>query len=365
MDKKVVVQILRAPIGGIRKHVYDILTTLPQDAFEHIFITNMDDADFALPPIPNVTIFSLNIQDQPSPRDLKNLFVIYKYLSGKKIDIVHGHGAKGGLYARLVSYFIRAKCIYTPHGGSLHRVHGKLKNFIYDAVEIGLIPFTDTFLFESGYSRNIFSMNIIDVGGKAIVNYNGIELPKACSQNHYLPGQTIRMASFGLLRNLKGHDIAIRACSLLQKQNIPFTYVVYGKGEDHQILIQLISDLNLQKQVTILDYTNDVPCEMLKYDLILHPSRFESFGYVPVEAMALKIPVVVSAEGGLKEVVDPKTGFVASSNQPEEYFEIIFAIYCGVNTLEDKVDEAYRKVVNNFTCEKMIKKIGEVYHGEN
>ena len=41
------------------------------------------------------------------------------------VDVLHGHGAKGGAYARLAARKLkrkgsRVKAIYTPHGGSLH-----------------------------------------------------------------------------------------------------------------------------------------------------------------------------------------------------------------------------------------------------
>ena len=41
------------------------------------------------------------------------------------VDVLHGHGAKGGAYARLAGRRLKrkgmkVKAIYTPHGGSLH-----------------------------------------------------------------------------------------------------------------------------------------------------------------------------------------------------------------------------------------------------
>lgn len=361
MNKKVVVQILRAPIGGIRKHVYDILENTSADAYRYIFITNMDDADSPLPQLRNLELFNLNIQEKPSLRDLLNMIRIYFHLYGANVDVVHGHGAKGGLYARIVSYLLRAKCIYTPHGGSLHRVHGKVKNMLYDAVEIFLVPFTDIFLFESNYSQNVFFQNIANVSPRSMVNYNGIELPSSRARHQYRAGEKLKLASFGLLRNLKGHDIAIEALALLRKHEIPFSYSIYGMGEELNNLQQLIARHMLQDSITIHEYTNDVSGEMLKYDLILHPSRFESFGYVPVEAMALKIPVIASQEGGLKEVIGPTTGFVSLGNTPQEYYRILVDLYTGKVSVQDKIDAGYQKVVESFTREKMLKKISKIY----
>lgn len=359
--KKVVVQILRTPAGGIRKHVYDILAGLPADEFEHIFITNMKDADRPVPSAQNISVHHLDIGESPSPKDLINFFKIYCLLYGKNVDVVHGHGAKGGLYARIVAYFLRAKCIYTPHGGSLHRVHGRIKNFLYDCIELFLIPFTDVFLFESRYSRDIFFQNVLDVGSKAVVNYNGVELPSETSTTVYKAGNPLRLASFGLLRNLKGHDIAIKACALLQKENIPFSYSIYGEGEERDNLEGLIHQHQLEGKISILAYSGNVPEEMRKYDFVLHPSRFESFGYVPVEAMSVNVPVIASQEGGLREVLDPESGFISGTNSPDEYAWILRSLYEGELHVGTKIEHARERVLKNFTRQRMLGLIAEIY----
>ena len=52
-----------------------------------------------------------------------------------KADVVHGHGAKGGAYARLAFGNPRAVRAYTPHGGSLLFGHDTLAGKFYLATE--------------------------------------------------------------------------------------------------------------------------------------------------------------------------------------------------------------------------------------
>jgi glycosyltransferase involved in cell wall biosynthesis len=360
-EKKTIVQILRAPIGGIRKHVYDIVGNLDPEEFELVLITDLSDADLAVPAVKDLTLINMPIIDKPTFGDLVNLFRIYRFLYGKKIDVIHGHGAKGGLYARIVSHFLRTKCIYTPHGGSLHRVHGKIKNFLYDGIELALIPFTHLFLFESCYSRDVFSGNIIDVGDRAVVNYNGTMPRSHKAQRIYQAGKVLRLASFGLLRHLKGHDIIIEACSLLKQEGIPFSYTIYGKGEEEENLRSLVKSLNLNQEVTIAEYSENVSAEMLKYDFILQPSRFESFGYVPIEAMAIRVPVIASNEGGLKEVVSQESGLIAHSNSVQEYKTILKSVYEGKVDLERMVSLAEESFLNKFSLKQMMAEVTRLY----
>ena len=100
---------------------------------------------------------------------------------------------------------------------------------------------------------------------------------------------------------------------------------------------------------------------MLNYDFIIHPSRFESFGYVPVEAMALKIPVIVSSVGGLKEVVEEDSGYISYDNSPESYFLILKHLYEGDPDLQKKIDCAFSRVKKEFSKETMLKKIEDIF----
>lgn len=359
--QKVVVQILRAPIGGIRKHVFDILESLSSKDIQQVFITNANDTDADLPNYKNLKTYNFKIKDQPELQDLDNIFQIYKVLKSYKVSVIHGHGAKGGIYARILSFVLGAKCVYTPHGGSLHRVHGKFKNKIYDLIELIFMPFTDVYLFESKYSRNEFTNNVCDAKDKSIINYNGVDVPEMKSPKFYSAGEKINLASFGLLRHLKGHDIAIEACAILAREKIPFQYTIYGRGEEEVALLALIEKLGLQNLISIKDYSGNVLEEMLKFDFIIHPSRFESFGYVPVEAMSLGVPVIVSAEGGLKEVVDNESGYISADNSPASYFQIIYSLYQGDSSLPVKIENGYMKVKEKFSKSKMLKKIEEIY----
>jgi len=358
---KVIVQILRAPIGGIRKHVFDIIEHLSDKDVTQVFVTNVQDSDRVIPHYPNLIILDYPIVDKPQVQDLFNIGELFLELRKLNVDVIHGHGAKGGLYARILSFILKCFCLYTPHGGSLHRVFGKLKNKIYDFIELSLVPLTDTFLFESLYSQTVFNQNITDVTYKSVVNYNGVEIQERIKGTQYQPNQKMNLASFGLLRNLKGHDIFIKACSLIHKKNIPFHYTIFGNGEELNNLQKLVMSYGLNSFVTIQDYCEDTLAEMKKFDFIVHPSRFESFGYVPAEAMSLGIPVISSHEGGLKEVVDDKCGFVSIDNSPESYARVLEQLFNGEVSIDDKIENGIQKVSALFSKEKMLMKIESLY----
>ena len=81
------------------------------------------------------------------------------------IDILHGHGAKGGAYARLAARRLgrggrHVAAFYTPHGGSLHYAPSSLKGRIFMALERSLAGVTDGIVFESAYSSRVYASHV-------------------------------------------------------------------------------------------------------------------------------------------------------------------------------------------------------------
>ena len=364
MNKVTTVQLLRSPEGGIRKHVVDILENLPADSYHKIFISSFADSDRNLDYLRskfNVEFLNISIKDKPEFKDLLNIFKIYNYLKNKENIILHGHGAKGGVYARICSLLLRCPTLYTPHGGSLHRVFGKFKSLIYDTIERMLIPLTDKFVFESKYSANEFKKYVGNFSQKEVINYNGVSFPDSSKTEVYKSGDTMKLASFGLLRQLKGHDIVIDALALLAKEGIDFTYTIYGYGQEYENLMLKIRNYKLEDKVRIEKYTDDILARMSECDVVIHPSRFESFGYVPVEAMSIKIPVITSFEGGLKEVAVDGGSFICKSNTAEEYASIIRRIFKGDHDLVNIVEHAYKSSKQKFSVEVMVRELDSIY----
>ena len=104
----------------------------------------------------------------------------YRIIKELQPDVLHGHGAKGGAYARLFGSLLRVSRsrvarLYSPHGGSLHYDEndgrpGKL----FFALERLMGRFTDHLLFVSDYERRAYRRK---VGEPPIPNslvYNGL-----------------------------------------------------------------------------------------------------------------------------------------------------------------------------------------------
>jgi glycosyltransferase involved in cell wall biosynthesis len=365
-----VLQIVGDPVGGIRKHVHSIIGDLNQDTFlqsysfsvisqDKIFLTDIKKLSSFL-----YGLIPLKIKKQPHISDLTNLIKLVNYCKKNHVDIIHGHGAKGGLYARIVSLICAIPSIYTPHGGVAHPMFGYLHDRFYIFVEKVLARFTAHYIFESKYTAESFFRRIGEYKRPWIVNHNGI---KPCLDSDKLfqkknSNYIINIGVFGMLRKEKGQMYLINSIDLLINSGVSHVRLhVFGDGPDFLKLISLVNEKCLNKFVTFYGDISNVEEEMLKMDIVAIPSIFESFGYVGLEAMCLGKPVIASAVGGLKEIFDDNTALFVI---PEDEVSIKKAIEKLIfdNALMAKLGVNGRKrCLEVFSFEKMLNIIEQTY----
>lgn len=363
MGKIKVLHILRSPAGGIRRHVLGVVKYSAQTC-ESYLATDESEADLKYQKAKTekelgfYDVCLLRIPSAPHPRDLFNLLVLAKFILKHDIDLLHGHGAKGGLYARLLGFFLRRPSAYTAHGGSLHTMFSPLMNFFYKQVELCLYYLSDAIVFESEYTQGQYKKRIKAQSQKFVLNYNGISFPDVAptfisKEPPYVIG------AFGLLRPLKGHDLLIRSLPLI-KNNVVLH--IHGSGEQKEELLILAQNLGVQDKVFIFENTIDVEAEMKKCSIVVQPSRFESFGYVPLEAQALGIPVIASRVGGLVEVVKhEETGLLFESENVDALAQAIERLINDKYLRQSLIIRAWEISRGKFSETIMVENLCQLY----
>lgn len=317
-----VLQVTGEPVGGIRKHVHSILSGLDPATFKQSYAWSSMSCDarfqlelerlcptlgFALP---------LPIRKKPHFSDLANLLQLASHIRRHQVDIVHGHGAKGGVYARALHLLCGIKAVYTPHGGSVHPLFSRWESCLYGRIERVLFPLTDYFIFESRYTATAYANLVGHTPDNMIVNYNGIqaadqqEIMRRTNALCYSSDNSIRIGVFAMLRSIKGQKVAIDAVRLLNQRGCPVSLHLFGDGADRQALTQLCAEYHLDHQVVFHGDVADVLPHMNAMDIVLIPSLFESFGYVAVEALTVGKYIIASRVGGLPEVLEGVTDSV-------------------------------------------------------
>jgi D-inositol-3-phosphate glycosyltransferase len=130
----------------------------------------------------------------------------------------------------------------------------------------------------------------------------------------------------GRIQPLKGVDVAVRALHALDDPQAVLVVVGGASGAEGAAEVdrvqKLIAELGLGEQVRFVD---PQPHHLLSTyyrsaDVVLVPSRSESFGLVALEAAACGVPVVAAAVGGLRTLVEHgRTGFLVEGRDPEAF----------------------------------------------
>jgi glycosyltransferase involved in cell wall biosynthesis len=223
-------------------------------------------------------------------------------IAGTRADVVHGHGAKGGAYARLAFNASRAVRTYTPHGGSLLFGHDTTAGKFYLATEKLLMRRGDLFLFESAYSAEVFRRKIGKPNGLVCVVHNGV------SEKDFAPIKTQADATdlvfMGELRPVKGIDVLIDAIATLNRHGRPVTATLVGDGPDRDSLRAQVDRLDLAKIIRFQPAMSAREAQKMGR-VMVSPSRAESLPYVVLEAAAAGVPLITTKVGGIPEIYGP------------------------------------------------------------
>jgi glycosyltransferase involved in cell wall biosynthesis len=311
-----IVHVTRAPVGGIFRHILDLAAGQAKRGHEVGIITDsLTGGDRAvtaldaLAPQLKLGVARFPIQRELSPTDFFAHLKVRQHLQARSPDVMHGHGAKGGAFVRLMRApdAIRA---YTPHGGSLH--YGRtLRGAVYGGLERILMRRTELFLFESQFACNAYQAMVGPPPAIVRVVPNGIT---AAEMAPIEPRpDAADLLSVGEFRHIKGTDVLIEAVAELHKAGRKVTLAMAGDGEEGAKLRELVAKLGLDSSIRFLGHTPARQAFVHGRQMVV-PSRADSLPYAVIEAGGAGIPIIASGVGGIPEILGPEGSMVPPEN---------------------------------------------------
>ncbi len=307
-----IVHCFRSPVGGIFRHVRDLLKEQVSAGHEVGFIcdssTGGDYEDRLFESIKDdlaLGLYRIPMARSISPKDPFTLLKVAKLIRQIRPDVVHSHSAKGGVYGRMAAKLAtsaeqKAKAFYCPHGGAMHYDKASLKGRVFFAAERFLERYTDSLIFVSGYEQTAYAEKVGTATCPQAVVYNGLE------DSEFEPvisaGNYADFLYIGMMRDLKGPDVFIEAFNLARlATGEDFTAVFVGDGADKPKYIQRIAELGLDDKISVYDAMPARQAFALA-DTVVVPSRAESLPYLVLEAIAACKPIVSTDVGGIHEI---------------------------------------------------------------
>ena len=151
-------------------------------------------------------------------------------------------------------------------------------------------------------------------------------IPKVKARNYFDLYQNEKLILFvGRLDYLKGLDIAIEVINLSNKNNKNYKLLIVGGDVGSKEQKKLIKELDKMKISDSVVWLGSLSQKELNYcynaaDIVMIPSRSETFGLVCLEASATQTPVLASQVGRMKDILeDGKYGILVEDITPENF----------------------------------------------
>ncbi len=308
-----IVHCFRSPIGGVFRHVRDLAEA--QNAAGHevgILCDSISGGDHeerlfdSIRPLLKLGLRKTPMRRAITPGDLVALWNCYRQIGAMKPDVLHAHGAKGGVYARLIGTFMKlfghgVSRLYCPHGGAMHYDRSTLNGRLYFAVERFLEHMTDRLIFVSEYERNAYFEKVGNPRCPDSLVYNGLK------DEEYSPVKLNKDAAefvyIGMMRDLKGPDVFLNAFAKAREttgKDLRTHFI--GDGPDKHKYLVMIQQSGLERSVEVHDAMPAREAFALGRTIVV-PSRAESMPYLVLEAIAASKPIIATNVGGIPEIL--------------------------------------------------------------
>ncbi len=172
----------------------------------------------------------------------------------------------------------------------------------------------------------------------------------------------------GQICPMKGQHVVIKALSHLVSDTTNLRVYIVGdpiiSEYDHYMenLKNLVEEYNLSNYVRFTGWRNDSMKIISCMDLLINPSFSEGFGYVPLEGMALGLPVIATKVGVLPEaIVDGINGFLVEPGDDEGITRRWRELLNNLELCQRIGQEARRTVYANYLVDNKVTRLSEIW----
>ncbi len=280
-----------------------------------------------------------------------------KIIKENKVDIVHSHLFWPSILARIATpaSIPLITTIHTSIATSIEykswyikfldkKTYGFRKNIIVAVSETALYNYFNFLKLKSYKSYKLYTF--VDIN---IFNSNNVSVKKDNTD-------VFKLITVGALRQSKNYQFLIKAFKLLKNEK--FQLDIYGEGPLFYELQKSINEtgVNIKLKGEIKNLQNIIN----QYDLYVMSSTYEGFSLSVLEAMAMKMPLLLSDIKSFREQCD-NTAIYFNLENANDFVEKLQALSADKNNLKDLGIAAHERAVTNFTLEQHMAGLRKIY----
>jgi glycosyltransferase involved in cell wall biosynthesis len=169
-----------------------------------------------------------------------------------------------------------------------------------------------------------------------------------------IPGDIFKLISVGALRKQKNYSFLLEAFRHID--NTKYQLDIYGEGPLQEDLQNFINEHKIN--VRLMGEVRNIQSRLNDYDLYIMSSTFEGFSLSVLEAMAMKMPLLVSDISSFREQCADTAQYYSLENTDDVVAKLR---QMKGASLGEMGEAAYKRVVNNFTLAHHMDGLRKIY----
>lgn len=289
-----------------------------------------------------------------------------RWLRRARPDIVHTHGYKecivGSVAALLAGGIPRVR---TVHGWVETRTRfWQVKKLLTRLAELAVLRGQQAVVAVSAelgdrLVQYVKHDNVVVI--ESGVDIDGIEA--AAGAPNPAPHGIWRIAIVGRLVSVKRIDLFLQTCRLLRDEyGARFRALIIGDGPQAADIQSQANQLGLEQQTELRGFVGNVPQQLRNVDALLITSDHEGLPMTLLEAMALKVPIVAHAVGGIPAALaEGRCGWLVYGHDPQSYYASLQEALHDKAEASRRVMNAYERVISHYSAVHAARRYCDMY----
>ena len=220
-------------------------------------------------------------------------------------DVIHAHDWMTYPAGLAVAAATHKPLVVHVHSTEFDRSGDNINQQVYDIERAGMHG-ADTVVCVSHLTRTIVASRYGVPADRIEVVYNAVDMPSGDEWQIAPIRQNEKIVLFlGRVTMQKGPEYFLRAAKKVLEKFSDVRFVMAGSGDMISRCIQEAADLKIGRFVTFTGFLrgDDVAKIFSMADLYVMPSVSEPFGIAPLEALSHNVPVIISKQSGVSEIL--------------------------------------------------------------
>jgi len=240
-------------------------------------------------------------------QEIKNYAQVAKTLAIKlDFDVIHVHDWMTFPAAIAAQQISGKPLVVHIHSTEFDRSGQHVNPAICSIEKDGLLA-ANQIIAVSNRTRNILIANYHIKPEKVTTVYNAVEPVNFNEKPKPKKSGNKKTVTFlGRITMQKGPEYFLETANLVLQKMGNVHFIMAGKGDLRDSMIKRAAELNISEYISFPGFIQDteVPSLFLQSDVFMMPSVSEPFGIVTLEAMQAGIPVIISKQSGVSEILE-------------------------------------------------------------